>query len=308
MKKNLLTTLLLVLTAAFVNAQVIINENFDSYANGDKVAQTATGTWTTWSNAPGGAEDGTVSSKYASSGSNSMFIDKDNDLVLLFGDSTSGVYELTMKVYTPLDSCTYFNILHNFDGGSSVWAGDLYGLRDSTFHLQLQGNDTASASYNPNTWHDFKMEINMNTDVARLSLNGALVFEWPWTLTSGDTSIGPMQLGAADFYGYDLYGDGQVGTFIDDLKLEKMSEVSISKADNEVELNIFPNPANNEINIQSSENMKSIRIYNIAGAEVMHYIPSTNVMNLDISSFSNGLYYISINYGDKIIMRKIVKK
>ena len=308
MKKRLLTTLLLVLTAVFVNAQIIIDENFDSYTVGDKVAQTATDNWTTWSNAPGGSEDGTVSSMYASSGLNSMFIAKDNDLVLLFGDSTSGIYELTMKLYMPSDSCTYFNVLHSFSGGTSTWAADFYGLRDSTFHLQIQGNDTATAAFNPNTWHNYKLEVNMNTDVAKLFLNGSLVFEWPWTITSGDTSMGPMQLGAADFYGNNTYNDGQVGTFIDDIKLEKIAEVSVPKLDNELELNIFPNPSNNEINIYSTENMKSIRVYNIAGSEVIYFAPKTDVVKLDISSLSNGLYYVSVNYGNKIVMRKIVKK
>ena len=308
MKKILLSTLLIAVTAVVVQAQVIINENFDSYSSGDKIAQTAGSPWTTWSNSPGGTEDGTVSNKYANSGSNSLFIAKDNDCVLLFGDSTSGAYELTMKLYTPSDSCTYFNVLHKFDGGSSVWAADFYGLRDSTFRLMLQGNDTAQTAYNPNAWHDFKLEINMDTDHARLSMDGSLVFEWPWTMTSGDTSMGPNQLGGVDLFGYDLYNDGGVGTYIDDLKLEKLSTVSFSPAINEVSLNIFPNPANSEINIQSSEDMKSIRIYNLAGAEVMYITPNTDVLSLNISDLANGLYYMSINYGDKIIVRKVIKE
>ena len=308
MRKILLSTLMIVFAAVYVQAQVIINENFDSYTSGDKMAQAASSPWTTWSNSPGGSEDGTISDKYASSGSNSLFISKDNDLVLLLGDSTGGAYELTMKIYTPSDSASYFNILHKFDGGGSIWAADFYGLHDSTFRFLLQGNDTAQASYNPNAWHDFKLEINMDNDNARLSLDGSIMFEWPWTMTSGDASMGPNQLGGANFYGYDIYNDGLVGTFIDDLKLEKLSTVSMDVAKNETSLNIFPNPASNEVNIQSSQIMKSVRIYDIAGAEVMVFIPDSDILNLNISELASGLYYMSINYGDKIIVRKLVKE
>jgi len=297
----------MIVTVAFIQAQVIIDENFDSFNPGDKIAQASTTIWTTWSNAPGGGEDGTVSDVHASSGSNSLFIAKDNDCVLLLGDSTTGVYELTYKIFTPSDSCTYFNVLHKFDGGSSIWAGDFYGLKDSTFHFHLQGNDTATASYNPGMWHDFKLIVNMDNDYAKLYLDDNMLFEWPWTLTSGDASIGPNQLGGADFYGYDLYNDTKVGTFIDDIKLEKMSTVSLSNSTNETSLVIYPNPTTNVLNIESSEVMNSIRIYNIAGSEVMNYTIQSDLTSIDISDLSIGLYYISINYGNKIIVRKIVK-
>ncbi|RLD44522.1 MAG: hypothetical protein DRI86_07320 [Bacteroidetes bacterium] len=308
MQKLLLSTLLMFITVAFLQAQVIMDENFDSYSSGDKIAQTSTTNWTTWSNAPGGAEDGTVSSAHASSGTNSLFIAKDNDCVLLLGDSTTGAYELTFKIFTPADSCTYFNILHKFDGGNSIWAGDFYGLKhDSTFHFYLQGNDTATAPYDPSIWHDYKLVINMDNDYAKLFLDGNMMFEWPWTMTSGDTSTGPNQIGGADFYGYDLYSDAKVGTYFDDIKLEKMSTVSISNSTNETSLNIYPNPTTDVVNIESNELMNSVRIYNIAGEEVMYNNTNSELTSIDISGLSNGLYYISINYGNKIIVRKIIK-
>ncbi len=309
MKKILLSTLMIAFVAVYAQAQVIISENFDSYASGDKIAQTAGSPWTTWSNAPGGGEDGTVSSKYASSGTNSLFIAKDNDCVLLLGDSTTGAYEFTLKLYTPSDSCTYFNILHSFAGSSSVWAFDFYGLRDSTLHMVLQGNDTLKPppAYLPNTWHDFKLEVNMDNDQARLSVDGNMVFEWPWTMTGGDTTTGTTKLGGADFYGYDLYSDGGVGTFIDDIKLEKMSTVSFNTSSNEVSLDIYPNPTSNILNIESSEAIQSISVYNIAGAMVLHQNTQSELVNLDMSLLTNGLYYVSLNYGDKIIVKKVVK-
>ena len=51
----------------------IFGENFDSYASGD-FAAVESPYISTWSNAPGGAEDALVSTAYANSGANSMNI------------------------------------------------------------------------------------------------------------------------------------------------------------------------------------------------------------------------------------------
>ena len=311
MKKILLLIFATIVTTALVQAQVIINENFDSYSSGDKIAQTAGAPWTTWSNSPGGGEDGTVSNIHANSGSNSLFIAKDNDCVLRLGDSTSGVYKFSMMLFTPIDTLSYFNILHVFNGSSSSWAADFYSVGyDSTFHIILQGNDTAQATAIASTWYPFELNVDMDNNEAKLLINNNVLFTWPWTLTSGDTTLGPNQLGAADFYGYDLNGAVNSGFYIDDVKLEKTgTSISVTPAANEVSLKMYPNPASNTLNINSSRAFKNIRIYDIAGAEVMNVQGGTGIiMSVDISSLSSGVYYVSFNYGDQIVVRKLVKE
>jgi len=309
MKKILLSTFLMLVTAAFVQAQVIINENFDSYSNGDKIAQTAGAPWTTWSASPGGAEDGTVTSYVAKSGSNSLKIVKDNDCVLQLGDSTTGHYIYSMNLYTPQDTISYFNVLHVFAGQSSSWAIDNYGIGyDSTFHLVLQGHDTATAYFKAGSWNAYKLDVDMDKDEAKLFINDTLLFTWPWTMTAGDTSLGPNQLGGVDFYGYDVLNNGNCILYIDDIKLEKLTSTSINNATNEAELNIYPNPASSMLNIESSRDFKSIRIYDIAGAEVMYVPVNHNMQQIDISNLANGVYYVSINYENSIVVRKLVKR
>ena len=239
-----------------------------------------------------------------------MFIAKDNDCVLQFGDSTSGVYKLSMMLYTPADTLSYFNILHAFNGSSSVWAVDFFSVGyDSTFHIILQNNDTAQTLIYPDTWYQYELEIDMDNDEAKLSIDNNVFYTWPWTMTSGDTSTGPNQLGAADFYGYDLNGAVNSGFYIDDIKLEKLgTSISVKPAANEVSLKMYPNPASNTLNINSSRAFKNIRIYDIAGAEVMNVQGGTEIMSVDISSLSSGVYYVSFNYGDQIVVRKLVKE
>lgn len=73
MKNIYLTLAAFVFSCLSLNAQVLYSDNFDSYANNAKVAQTIGSTWwTTWSNAPGGTEDGIISNAQSVSPSNSI--------------------------------------------------------------------------------------------------------------------------------------------------------------------------------------------------------------------------------------------
>ena len=74
-----------------------------------------------------------------------------------------------------------------------------------------------------------------------------------------------------------------------------------------IELNIFPNPANNHLNISISHeiNNYSIEIFNING-ELIKSINNTNRIN--ISDLNNGSYYINIIHeGELIKSEKFIK-
>ena len=69
-KQLLLITGLLLSVSSF--SQIFL-DNFDSYTAGMKLCPQSGGQWTTWSNAPGGAEDVNVTNADASSPSNSLY-------------------------------------------------------------------------------------------------------------------------------------------------------------------------------------------------------------------------------------------
>ena len=59
---------------SFTFAQtVVFSDNFDSYTAGSHLAQTNSA-WTTWSNAPGGSEDGVITTAQAASAPNSLLV------------------------------------------------------------------------------------------------------------------------------------------------------------------------------------------------------------------------------------------
>jgi hypothetical protein len=104
MKHSLLFSTLLFIVPFVGHGQVvIIEEDFESYNVADPIAETAGLPWSTWSAAPGTAEDATVSSEQASSGTKSLKISGvagggPIDQVLRLGDRTSGTYTLSRAI------------------------------------------------------------------------------------------------------------------------------------------------------------------------------------------------------------------
>ena len=87
--------------------------------------------------------------------------------------------------------------------------------------------------------------------------------------------------------------------------------VSIAKTailqDNNITLNVFPNPANNKLYVQSSELDSDMSIYNAMGALVIKKQISNVTEELNISNFANGIYTICITKGNRIQTKKFIK-
>jgi len=75
---------------------------------------------------------------------------------------------------------------------------------------------------------------------------------------------------------------------------------------NSDELNIYPNPANDIINISLSNNqekIQKIQISNVLGQVVFNSID--NEKSINVSNFNKGLYYVTVTTSDKVISKKI---
>ena len=77
--------------------------------------------------------------------------------------------------------------------------------------------------------------------------------------------------------------------------------VQLSSAD----ISVFPNPANTEINIDfpSSDNTEIV-ISNVMGQAI---IKVKNIIKIDISDLTNGLYFISVKQENKSYLQKLLK-
>lgn len=89
----------------------------------------------------------------------------------------------------------------------------------------------------------------------------------------------------------------------------KYSGEGVESVDDAKVVNIYPNPASNNINI-SSENLSEINVYNSLGQLVYTEKTEVSTISINVSSWSNGLYYVNVEAKDgvrttqKIIVNK----
>ena len=196
MKKGLLFFLLMFAATSFMFAQtVVFSDNFDSYTAGNHLAQ-SNSAWTTWSSAPGSAEDGVISSTQAASAPNSLFISGENDQLYPFGNYTTGHYTLTFNYYvTSSGNGGYFNIQHIL---KNQWALECYFNSTGGGYLSVGGQEYNFSSPT-NAWFPIEFDVDMDNDQATLTINNVAVHTWPFSYQQGNTN-GVNQLAGINFY------------------------------------------------------------------------------------------------------------
>jgi len=69
---------------------------------------------------------------------------------------------------------------------------------------------------------------------------------------------------------------------------------------------IFPNPASNKVIIQAGSAIHQIKIYNHVGQLVKQIDTNENILNLNVTDFESGVYFIKVFSHDQVITRKLV--
>ena len=181
---------------SFMFAQtVVFSDNFDSYTAGNHLAQ-SNPAWTTWSSAPGTAEDGVISSAQAASAPNSLYITGSNDQVYPFGNYTTGHYTLTFNYYVPSSgSGAYFNIQHIL---LQQWALECYFNSTGGGYLSVGGSEYNFTSPT-DAWFPIEFDVDMDNNSASLTVNNVAVHTWPFSYQQGNTN-GTNQLAGINFY------------------------------------------------------------------------------------------------------------
>lgn len=206
MKKLSLLLMFAMLFGGNIFAQ--LSFDFDEYTAGDKIAETIGEPWTTWSNQPGGPEDGVFDEAGGSMAAHFTF---NNDQVVKLGGIEQGVYDLEFDVYVPEGKNGYFNVLHEFNGTGSTWAMQVYlqATNDGTGTIVPNpGHGTVHAGGNAvcdlpcvfDEWMNLRVHINMDIDSATLYFNDVEMYKWQWSLDSfGQSTVG-RKLDAMDFF------------------------------------------------------------------------------------------------------------
>lgn len=207
------------------------------------------------------------------------------------------------------------NILQHYvvSWGSGT-AQQLYGFSrtPSNCFSNIWSNDRGFGNATVNdTWYTLAITFRGDTGAARFFLNGTQVgginvtHATPENInTTGTTSVIGRSL-------VNTFGNGKFD--IDDLKIYSgnMTDAQIANLSNsEFNLNslkfsLYPNPANDILNINTDSEVKSIEIYSVQGQKVLN----TNSKQVNISNLSKGIYMVRVaDESGAIATQKLIKK
>ncbi|MGE0562706.1 MAG: T9SS type A sorting domain-containing protein [Flavobacteriales bacterium] len=205
MKKILLFNFVLLTVMLTTKAQTVLYSNdFDAYTPAGFLGTQAGLPFTTWSNAPGGTEDAVISTAFANSPSNSVFIaSSSDDVILRLGNKTSGKFNISFYYYIPVGFGGYYNLQH-FEAPGNQWANEVYFGNNGNGNIKAN-NITTNFTHPNDAWFLIENHVDIDNDTAALFINGTHIVTWPFATQAGG-GAGAAQLGGVNFYGGSISG------------------------------------------------------------------------------------------------------
>lgn len=195
-----------------------------------------------------------------------------------------------------LDSSEYYMLsLYYNNNGNYSWAGGFNFLISGNFYADNDLNFQALGTWIPGKWYNLKIEIDhVGEKNIKYYLDNQLVHTSPLS----------SKVVRANDLNFEFDNDGS-GFIVDNIIVKDMDYLEVSDVA-KTEVNVFPNPASDFINIKSNEVIKSVQLYNASGALVK--TENNNSSKIDISALPKGNYIISIETKSGIETKKIIKE
>lgn len=287
-----------------------VEDAFDSYNSGGLVGVESEGLWTTWYNNPGSSEDAMISNDRALSLPNSLKIETNGsdtiDVVLPLGNIASGIWELSFWMHIEQGHGAYFNILHAFEPSASNWAAQFWFSKIGFGHMTVgSGSLNHNFTHPRGRWFEVLISVNIETDLALLTLDGEEVVHWTWSDGSmNQTPTKNSNFGALCFVS--AAEDGSDPLFhIDDVSFHS-EEVGLE--DLNAQMRIYPNPSNDFFYLENIPGT-SVKVYDLLGNRYFtEQTEHTNTL-VDGSAWKKGVYLLKVSQkkqGSKV--RKLILK
>jgi len=90
-------------------------------------------------------------------------------------------------------------------------------------------------------------------------------------------------------------------------KINKNVFINTSEINNYNDFEIYPNPCRNSFFVLNNSNIQSMKLYNSIGAKIYYYKKNDIKNEINISELDNGIYFLEIEYDNKLITKKIIK-
>jgi len=147
------------------------------------------------------------------------------------------------------------------------------------------------------TWDHLSLERNVSKYKIERSLDGS-----PYKIIG--ESIATSFIDRQELAGLMSYRVNAIfsNTFVSDYS-NQVEIIVTGLSDNKIDVSIYPNPANDQINIISNHSIKSICIDDLLGKRIYS---GSEVSEIDVSKFKSGLYVLKISIGENEMAFKIL--
>lgn len=195
-----------------------------------------------------------------------------------------------------LNSSDYYMLsLYYNNNGNYSWAGGFNFLYSGKLYADSDVNFLDLGSWTPDRWYNLRIEIDHVTEKnVKYYLDNQLVHT---------SALGTRVVRANDL-NFEFDNDGS-GFIVDNIIIKDMDQLSVSDI-NKTQINIFPNPASDIINIKSDEKIKSVKLYSASGTLVK--AENDNLSRINVSNLPKGNYLISIETDSGTETKKIIIK
>ena len=95
--------------------------------------------------------------------------------------------------------------------------------------------------------------------------------------------------------------------YLEDVSVYLCDSTGIGELQQNISVNIFPNPTGGIVNFSCSEKVEEIFIADIIGQRVCT-LPRPSERKIDISSFSQGVYFLNVSTEKGMVVKKIIKE
>ncbi len=224
----------------------------------------------------------------------------------------------------------------NSSNGHLNWAFDVGGyysevaqdfVLDNAGHFFITGNfgDTVDFDPGPGT-HYVYGNLGSDAYLAEYDTAGNFIAVLPFSgngtqFGTGVCIIPPNKVGITGFFSSDsidfdpgpavhnLYVNGGIATWTDAyVATYTYLPTGIDElSSQENNFSAYPNPVSSRLLIRSTENIKQCKIFDITGKEIVSISPSkTNNLELQVSDFENGIYFLQLSTQYESAVQKIV--
>lgn len=159
----------------------------------------------------------------------------------------------------------------------------------------------------PDDWYSIQSIVALNEyDIYTCGYNGTIMQSldggYSWELMSASSQNHFMSM---DFT---PEGNGFLCTWFGEVLSFDNPSVSTPEIDINTTIQMFPNPATDQVNISSGYNMQTVTVYNFAGQVVLTETIDNMTYSVNTSNFDAGIYLFRIETKERSIAKQILIK